>query len=905
MPYPASLPDPPAIVSPRLSVSPNLSASLRPSQDVASPAHPAVSASPLPPAQPHVAKRVSVAAKPESSPPEASPTRLTTFVKESAKPHAALLGPAVTLGVDAEPNPVSPDFFSPDTTSRSSNSGVSPDLSDGAFVSQFVHRLTDSATRAEPVASRRSYNLQLVHAQKTAGQTAVSISKVQGLLPPSTSADRSTDAQLVITQVGGSPAPPGVAPFPPLPDSLQDLPDSTRSISDPAATDETPPPPPDGSEVVREPHTIPSDELPGLEGVSTATPTAKKPTPAKPIATGPVPDVIELTADRQDYDSNHQVFTAEGNVVMRFRGAIMDADRLQVNLVNRIAVAEGRVALTRGEQVIRGERFEYNFVQETGTVFNASGEVFLPSAGADFTPTLPTDITAGAVPARPVSDRITSQQPTQGVNSQGGFTGIVGSRRNVSNVPIGKPGGSVNRLRFQADRIDFTPRQWFATGVRITNDPFSPPELELRADSATVTRLSPLRDEIRARHPRLVFDQGFSLPLLRSRVILDRRERDPALFRFGYDDEDRGGVFVQTTFEPIATENVSFSISPQFFIQQAVQDGKFFSLSNLGVKSRLSVSFSALTSLRASAVLTSLDPDEIEEELRASVGLQQLIPTSFGTHSLRLQYSYRDRIFNGSLGFQTVRESLGIIFQSPVIPLGKSGINFSYQANLQRIRSDTDRIDLLNPIRFNNRVSLTRFQASAALNRGFLLWRGNPLPATANEGLRFTPNPVVPFISLNTGVSALFSTYSNGDEQSVLAGAIGITGQFGHFSRNFLDYTGFNVTYAQLLQDGSSPFLFDRVVDTKVLSFGVLQQIYGPIRFGVQTSINLDDGQRISTDFLLEYSRRTYSVVFRFNPVLQIGSLSLKINDFNWNGGTEPFDGAEIHAVEGGVQRND
>jgi hypothetical protein len=786
--------------------------------------------------------------------------------------------------------------------------GASPDLSDGAFVSDFVHGLTEENRPAAVSATRRSYNLQLVRPGNARGQAAESLSKLQGLRRTSVGqSDRPINPQLVITQVGGSPLAPGVPPLPSQPDSFQDLPDNSQPGTNPAIDEITPPPPTlETADLDREPHTIPSDELPNLDAApGTTTTGGKPPTPTKPISTGPVPDVIELTADRQDYDSNRQIFTAEGNVVMRFRGAIMDADRLQVNLVNRIAVAEGRVALTRGEQVIRGERFEYNFVQETGTVFNASGEIFLPAAGADLTPTLPNDTTAGATPSRPISDRITAEQPTQGVGSQGGFTAIAGSRRNVSNVPIGRPGGSVNRLRFQADRIDFTPRKWFATGVRITNDPFSPPELELRAESATVTRLSPLRDEVRAKRPRVVFDQGFALPLLRSRIILDRRERDPALFRFGFDDEDRGGLFVQSTFEPIISDRISFSISPQFFIQQAVQDGKFFSLSNFGVKSRLNVNFAALTSLRASAVLTSLDPDEIEEELRASISLQQLIPTSFGTHSLRLQYSYRDRIFNGTLGFQTVRESIGIIFQSPNIPLGKSGINFSYQANLQNINSDTDRIELLDPVRFNNRVSLTRFQASAALNRSFLLWRGKPLPATADQGLRFTPNPVVPFINLNTGISGLFSTYSKGENQSVLAGAIGITGQFGHFSRNFFDYTGFNISYAQLLQDGSSPFLFDRVVDTKVLSFGLLQQIYGPFRFGFQTSINLENGERISTDFLLEYSRRTYSIVLRFNPVLEIGSLSLKVNDFNWNGGTEPFDGAEIRAVEGGVQRND
>ena len=71
-------------------------------------------------------------------------------------------------------------------------------------------------------------------------------------------------------------------------------------------------------------------------------------------------------ADRQVYDENRRVVTAEGNVIVRFDGSVGDADSLQVNIDNLIAVGEGNVAVTRGEQVLRGNRFTYNFIQDTG-----------------------------------------------------------------------------------------------------------------------------------------------------------------------------------------------------------------------------------------------------------------------------------------------------------------------------------------------------------------------------------------------------------------------------------------------------------------------------------------------------------------------------------------------------------
>ncbi len=70
---------------------------------------------------------------------------------------------------------------------------------------------------------------------------------------------------------------------------------------------------------------------------------------------------------------------------------------------------------------------------------------------------------------------------------------------------------------------------------------------------------------------------------------------------------------------------------------------------------------------------------------------------------------------------------------------------------------------------------------------------------------------------------------------------------------------------------------------------GINQQIYGPIRLGFQTSLDLNDNDEISTDYLLEYSRRTYNVTLRYNPVLEVGSFSLRISDFNFRGNPTPF----------------
>ena len=71
----------------------------------------------------------------------------------------------------------------------------------------------------------------------------------------------------------------------------------------------------------------------------------------------------------------------------------------------------------------------------------------------------------------------------------------------------------------------------------------------------------------------------------------------------------------------------------------------------------------------------------------------------------------------------------------------------------------------------------------------------------------------------------------------------------------------------------------------------------------MQGSLNLDTGELYNTDFILEYSRRTYGVTLRYSPDRELGAFSLRISDFNWVGGTDPFSDSEVEPVVNGVRR--
>ena len=628
--------------------------------------------------------------------------------------------------------------------------------------------------------------------------------------------------------------------------------------------------------------------------------------------------VVEVMADRQEYDQQQEVITAQGNVELRFSRAVLSADRLQVNLPNRLAVAQGNVVLRRGDQTLRGERFEYSFFQDQGVIQNASGEVYLPTVNRDSASGLPTDPGRNLIPEQPLGDRLLANQPLQRLTTTEGYRFTVGSIRDLSllsegefSLPSIESGGQINRLRFQAERIEFEADTWQATNIRVTNDPFSPPELEIQADTATFRNISPQVDEVVTTNSRVVFDQGFSLPLFQNRLVFDRRPRQPAIAQFGFDGEERGGLFIERNFNLIDTERVRFAVVPQYFIQRALfpgildeeGEGGVVGSSVFGVKTELNVNFSPRTTLEGIGSLTSLELDELADELRVSLQLQQRLGNLERPHLLSLQYNYRERLFNGSLGFQRVQSSIGAVIASPVVAIGNTGVDLSYQASIQNIDAETDRDSLLDEDEDEDIVNLTRFQAAASLSKDFLLWQGEALPPTPDAGMRYSPAPVQPFLQLTTGITGVASFYSNGDTQPSVRFSVGVEGQLGHFSRSTLDYTGFNIRYSQGIRGDSSPFQFDRFVDQSTVSFGITQQVYGPFRAGFQTSLSLDEGEDISTDYFLEYSRRTYNILLRYNPVLEIGSINFRINDFNWVGDPEPFNEIEVQPVVQGVTR--
>ncbi len=597
---------------------------------------------------------------------------------------------------------------------------------------------------------------------------------------------------------------------------------------------------------------------------------------------------VVLRADQQIYEPERQIVTATGNVLVQFGDGQLAAERLWLNLNHRHMRAEGDVFFNRNQQIIEGDSATYNLLQGAGTLTDGRGTLQVSTLTEDFSPTFPNDLASSDIA---IDYRLQEQGSISQVTSPGGLSLTTDARQRL----VTGEQRDLRRLRFEASQIAFDADGWYGDNVRITNDPFSPPELEFRGNRVELIPLNEEEDELCIDNPRFVFDQGFTIPVFRRCYTLQRGRLpadafNPLPTNIGIDGRDRSGLFIEREFTAVSSGALRLTVTPQFYLSRWLSsDLNLIDPANFGVVGRLQGNLGPRTSFNGRLSIPGLDLQNFTERVRANFRTQRLI----GTHRLNLEYTYRDRLFNGSLGFQDVQTSAGVLLESPVIPLGNSQINLSYQASGQFVTANTDRVDLLNPGEFLGLTSLFRFQGSVDLNRGFLLWQGQPRPSTPTEGLRFSPRPIVPSLVLVAGLRGVATYYTSNDVQESLEARVSLAGELGHLVRDYFDYTQFNIGFSSNIIGGdASPFLFDRVVDRNVLTGGILQQIYGPILAGFQTSINVENGREIDTNFILEYRRRTYGLLIRYSPLQETGFLGFRLSDFNWTGRTDRFDGA-------------
>jgi hypothetical protein len=121
-------------------------------------------------------------------------------------------------------------------------------------------------------------------------------------------------------------------------------------------------------------------------------PTAPLPERALPPPAAP-PLELELTANRQSYDSQRRRFVATGNVMVTVAGGRVMADRIEFDTGSRTIYASGSVQFQRGQQYLQASRLRYSLIEGIGEIRDVYGILDLDGTEQDFdlqsTPSVP------------------------------------------------------------------------------------------------------------------------------------------------------------------------------------------------------------------------------------------------------------------------------------------------------------------------------------------------------------------------------------------------------------------------------------------------------------------------------------------------------------------------------------
>ena len=482
--------------------------------------------------------------------------------------------------------------------------------------------------------------------------------------------------------------------------------------------------------------------------------------------------------------------------------------------------------------------------------------------------------------------------------------------------------GQISRWRFQAERITITPDGWQAERAAFTNDPFTPSQSWLDLQFVTAQELGDGKTKIKAKRSRLILENRLPIPLRRN-LTLEKEKPVENRFVVADDGIDRSGVYFGYKLPEydIPKTQAKLKLEPQFMVARALNGsvstyplpGSPAGAPNGTQPAQIGDLFGAMAKVQGKILgfatsdfavsLSTLNPSNFANGTRTwgdfsrSFQLPYLGILPAGTYTSRIYGAYRYRSFNGSLGYQDVYSAVGTSLENTgnLKPWGPINTNYFWRASFGNYQGTTFNTNSPSGTSISQTIGdSTRASFYGALRSSLPIWTGKPRNADDPKSTQNTPAPITPGLTMNTVTSTALDYYGIGLNQNLINFSGGPTLTLGSFTKNFFDYTQFTITGGGTLQQGQSPFSFDRNVDLATLGIGWTQQLFGPLLFNLGLGYNVDPsspyfGYTTNAYGELRWQRRGYEFAIYYSPYEQVGGIRVKLNDFNFNGTGVPF----------------
>ena len=573
---------------------------------------------------------------------------------------------------------------------------------------------------------------------------------------------------------------------------------------------------------------------------------------------------LEIQSDIQSEENN--ILKAEGNVLVLYRGNILKTDSLVYDKTQKTIIAKGNISLSIGEQLFKMNRFQYDFNNEKGYLYEVKGLIKTDN----------------------LFDDLFSNFKTSDIKNIEILKEI--KKDKVLNTP-----NKIEKWFFFTDRIEINGNKWKSDKAIFSNDLIELKQVKIEINSIEATSR---KEELRFKSSlnRLILDEKVSIPFWVGDRTLTNKLSYSNKWNFGFDNTDKDGFFIGRKLNSINLfDEFIVDLEPQFLLQRSLK-GNTKSFVNKGdsitgdkVKRETTLKdYFALNSqikgkinnwkLETDQQISSFDSEKFSKALRFKSNLSKDISFLNSLWNKSFYGIYRERVWNGSIGETEIYLGYG----SKLKKQNTWEVNGIRKTEILSFGFANIKAEALNN---KNLVTSTKGNFFYLLDQKFPIIVDEPSNIFVDSSYRYIPKPIKRGLSLQTKLELLYSFYDSGNNQQYVSLGAGPEIVYGNFKKKFFDYTKISVLPIYKIKSGDSPFKFDQMSDKFTLDFTYDQQLYGPLILKSSAILNLDSdskdyGDLINSKISLNWKKRSYEFGIFYQPHNEAGGISFTLFGF-------------------------
>ena len=576
---------------------------------------------------------------------------------------------------------------------------------------------------------------------------------------------------------------------------------------------------------------------------------------------------LEIQSEIQSEENN--ILKAENNVVVLYKGNILKADSLIYDKTQKTISAKGNISLSIGDQIFKMDKFQYDFNNKKGYLFDVKGLIKTNNLMKD----LFFDFETSEIKNIDILREIKKDK--------------------VLNTP-----NKVENWFVFTDKIEINGNKWKSDKAIFTNDLLELKQVKIEINSfEAISEKEELRFKSSLNY--LILDEEFSIPFWFGERTLTKSGESFAFasrWNLGFDNLDRDGYFIGRRFNTINLFNdFVLDLEPQVLVQRSLKGytksfvNKGDSITGYKVKRDTSfLDYFSLNSqikgkindldLEIDSQIYSFDSGKFSDALRVKAKLSNEITFLRSKWDKSFYVAYRDRIWNGSIGESEIYLGYGSKLEKQntweVNGLKKTEILSMGLANIEAEALNGDNL-------------VTNFKGDFfySLDQKIPVNTDNLSNKFIDNSYKYISEPIKKGLSFNTKLELLYSLYENGNDQKYVGFGAGPEFIFGNFKNKFFDYTRISVLPFYKIKNGNSSFKFDQISDKFSLDIAYDQQFFGPLVLKSNATLNLDSDSKEYGDFInskisLNWKKRSYEFGIFYQPHNESGGILFTLFGF-------------------------